>query len=185
MAMKEVLLGVTLAPIFWGAATEATSREIQLRLKYSGSGMATQGNTNRDAIKAGLGILGCTSNLGRCTAQGVGEAVLAGPATCPNGNKGINLNLLPGTGHGVTRFEKTGDLLFTEILSETACFDTITGVLFKSGTGNITGGTGRFAGATGQTQFQGTQWLLYIDADGNAFAAQNGSATGTIILRDQ
>jgi hypothetical protein len=76
-------------------------------------------------------------------------------------------------------------LLFSEVISETACYDISTGLLTKSGTENITGGTGRFAGATGQTRFQGTQWLLYIDAAGNAFAAQNGTATGTIILRQK
>lgn len=179
--MRNVLLGVTLAPIFWGVPIEAASREIHVRLKYSGSTVTRQ-DSNHDGLRSALGILACESNLGRCTAQGVGEAVSAGPGTCPNGHAGLTYALLPGTGHGFTRFEKTGDLLFSEVISETACYDISTGVLFKSGTDNITGGTGRFAGATGQTQFQGTQWLLYIDADGNAFAAQNGTSTGTIIL---
>ncbi len=182
MAMKNVLLGVTLAPIFWGAPIEAASREIHLRLEYSGSAMSGQGDTNKDGIKTGLGTVACKSNLGRCTSQGVGEAVFGGSATCPNGNQGINLTLLPGTGHAFTRFENTGDLLFSELISETVCYDPSTRMHFKSGTDNITGGTGRFAGATGQLQFQGTQWLLYVDADGNGFAAQKGTVTGTIIL---
>jgi len=181
MAMTKVILGVTLAPLLWGAPMWA-STEITLRMKYSGSAIATQGNTNRDPIKAGLGTVACKSNLGRCTSQGVGEAALAGPATCPNGNQGLNLTLLPGTGHAFTRFEKTGDLLFSEIISETVCYDASTRMQFKSGTQNITGGTGRFAGAIGQLQFQGTQWVLYVDADGNGFAAQEGTVTGTIIL---
>ena len=182
MATKIALVGVGFALALSARPTEAGSREIGLKLEYSGSAM-THWDTNRDVIKPGMGILGCRSNLGRCTAQGIGHASVAGPATCPNGNEGIKLTLIPGTGHGVTRFDRTGDLLFTEISSETVCYDPSTGTQFKSGTERITGGTGRFAGATGQTQFEGTQWPLYVDADGNGFAAQTGTLTGTIILR--
>jgi len=35
------------------------------------------------------------------------------------------------------------------------------------------------------TPMDGTQWLLYIDADGNAFAAQSGTGTGTVVRRHQ
>lgn len=181
MAMKTVLLCVSLA--LWGTSGEAASKEIRLRLKYSGSTVTRQ-DTNQDGIKSALGILSCESNLGRCNSQGVGEALSAGPGTCPNGHAGLRYIVAPGTGHGFIRFEKTGDMLFSEVVSETACYDLTTGLLTKSGTNKITGGTGRFAGATGQTKFQGTQWLLYVDGDGNAFAAQEGSGTGTIILRD-
>ena len=125
----------------------------------------------------------CISRFGRSTAQGVGEAVLAGPATCSNGNPGINLALLPGTGHTVARYEKTGDMVFSELTSETVCYDPSTGMQFKSGTAKITGGTGRFAGASGETEFQGTQRPLYVDPEGNGFAAQEETSTGTIILR--
>lgn len=182
MATKQVLLGVILVPTLWAAPTEAAGGEIHLRLKYSGS-TVTREDSNHDGIKAGLGILTCESNLGRCSAQAVGEALSTGPGTCPNGHQGLTYTIMPGSGHGFTRFDKTGDMLFGEIVSETACYDISTGLLFKSGTDKITGGTGRFAGATGQTQFQGTQWLLYIDPEGNAFAAQSGTITGTIVLR--
>ena len=75
-----------------------------------------------------------------------------------------------GDGHGVL------------VLPGFMATDTSTGLLFKSGTDRITGGTGRFAGATGHSQFQGTQWTLYTDADGNAFSAQETTAAGTIVL---
>jgi hypothetical protein len=75
-------------------------------------------------------------------------------------------------------------MLFSELVSETVCYDPATGTQFKSGTANVTGGTGRFAGATGRTQFEGMQWPLYVDADGNGFAAQTGTITGTITLRN-
>lgn len=128
--------------------------------------------------------MACISNLGRSTSQGVGEAVVAGPGTCPNSHQGINLTLLPGTGHAIGRYDRTGDMVFSELTEETVCFDPSTGNQFKSGTAKITGGTGRFEGATGQSKFQGTQRPLYVDPDGNGFAAQEETSTGTIILRD-
>ena len=184
MATKSGLAVAALAAILPMAdCADAASRTIRLTLSYSGSTVTRQ-DSNGDGIRSALGILTCTSNLGRCTAQGVGEALSAGPGTCPNGHPGLRYTVLPGTGHGFTHFARSGDMLFTKVVSETACYDTTTGVLYKSGTDEITGGTGRFAGATGQSQFEGTQWLLYIDAGGNAFAAQTGTSTGTITLAD-
>ena len=183
MAIKTVLLGVILVPLSWSAPREAGAKELRLQLKYSGATVTRETDTNHDGIHPGLGDLQCQSNLGRCTAWGVGEAVADGQTTCPNGNPGLKYRLIPGTGHGITRFDKTGDMIFTQITEETACYDVSTGLLVKSGTDKITGGTGRFAGATGETKFQGSQWLLYIDAEGNAFAAQNGTVNGTITLR--
>jgi hypothetical protein len=181
MATKQVVIGAALAIIF-GAATEATSREFHFKVKCSGTSMSTHWDTNHDGFKAGLGTVTCLSNLGRSTSQGVGEAVVAGAATCPNGHPGINLTLQPGTGHTVARYEKTGDMVFSELTEETVCYDPSTNTQFKSGTARITGGTGRFAGATGQSEFHGTQWPQYVDSDGNGFAAQEEISTGTIVL---
>lgn len=186
MTMKSMLLlGVAVASAFSGVfATDARSREIRFKAKYSGSAMSGHPDPNHDGIRAGTGVLGCRSNLGRCTAQGIGEAIYTGSATCPNGNPGVGLELIPGTGHGFTRFER-GDMLFSELLSETVCYDPSVRMHFKSGTGKYTGGTGRFAGATGEYQFEGTQWVLHLDAEANGFAAQEGRITGTIVLPDE
>jgi hypothetical protein len=181
MEAKNALLALILAPTLLGAPLEARSKEIPLRLQYSGSGMS-HWDTDPSLVKPGMGILECKSNLGRCSAQAVGHAALGGPKTCPNGDAGIELILIPGTGHGFMRFEKTGDLLFNELTSETVCYDPSKQIQFKSGAGKFTGGTGRFVGASGQFQFEGTQWVLYGAADGNGFAAQNGTITGTITL---
>jgi hypothetical protein len=185
MTVKTVLFGVTLASVFWGAATEAVGRVVQVRAKCSGTAMSIHWDTNHDGFKAGLGTVSCISKLGRSTAQGVGEGFISGPATCPNGKKGIGIGLLPGTGHTVARYEKTGDMIFSELTSETVCYDPSTGTQFKSGTDKITGGTGRFVGASGETQFQATAWPLYVDSDGNGFAAQEETITGTLILPDK
>lgn len=108
----------------------------------SETGIAPTHATRRTVMarKNGMGVLGCISNLGRCTSQGVGEAVFSGFTTCPNGNPGIALTLVPGTGHGFTRFEKKGDMLFSELLTEDVSYDSSTRMHFKSGTGRYTGG---------------------------------------------
>ena len=185
MATRRILVCLGIASAFCGTfAVHALGKEMEFRAKYSGSGMSAFPDPNHDGIKSGTGVLGCLSNLGRCTAQGVGEAIYAGTATCPNGNPGVRLELIPGTGHGFTRFEK-GDLLFNELVTETVCYDPDARMHFKSGTGKYTGGTGRFAGATGDYEFEGTQWVLYLDAEANGFAAQEGRITGTIVLPDK
>ena len=181
MAINNVVSGMALASVLLNASADAAAKTIHLKLSYSGSTVTRQ-DSNGDGIRSALGILTCTSNLGRCTAQGVGEALSAGSGPCPNGHPGLRYELLPGSGHGFTHFERTGDMLFTRVTSETACYDLTTGVLSKSGVDAIVGGTGRFAGASGESRFEGTQWLLYIDGDGNAFAAQTGTATATIVL---
>jgi hypothetical protein len=184
MATNTVVLCLTLALVV-GAATDATSRDVPFKVKCSGTSISTISDTNHDGLHGGLGTVACVSTFGRGTSQGVGEPKVTGPGTCSNGHPGIILTLLPGTGHSVGRYDKTGDMVFSELTEETVCFDPSTGMQFKSGTAKITGGTGRFAGATGQSTFQGTQWVLYVDADGNGFAAQEETSMGTITLHEQ
>ena len=54
--------------------------------------------------------------------------------------------------------------------------------LFYTYTNKITGGTGRFAGATGTSEGQGTATLLFQDAAGNLFGAGSGQYSTTLIL---
>jgi hypothetical protein len=167
MSSKVLDLTIALVSTAWStAAPDAAARELRFKSKCSGSAMSGAGNINRDIIPAGMGFLACKSTLGRSTSQGVGEAMLAGNMTCPNGNPGFRMTLIPGTGHAFARDDKTGDLLFSEITSETVCYDPGTRMHFKSGTTRFTGGTGRYEGASGEASFEGTQWVLYNDAEG-------------------
>ncbi|MEK6322513.1 MAG: hypothetical protein AABN33_12615 [Acidobacteriota bacterium] len=159
---------------------KADSGKIPLKWSFSGSFVNTQSDTNVDGQKGFLTSGGFKGTLDPGTFQTVGEFVFSGPGTCPNGNPGFNSTLLPGTGHGVRRVNSTGDLIFTEI-SETICFDPATLIRFFSGTENITGGTGRFAGATGSITFSGTAKTLFEDAAGNFFGEFSGTLEGTII----
>jgi hypothetical protein len=123
---------------------------------------------------------GGKSTLGPGAFRSVAENVFSGPGTCPNGNPGFNFTTLPVTGHGVGRLDSTGDLTFSEILSQTICFDPSTGIQFFSRTENIP--TGRFAGATGSPTFNRTAKILFQDAAGNFFGELSGTSEGTTTI---
>ncbi|NOT58425.1 MAG: hypothetical protein HOP18_27840 [Deltaproteobacteria bacterium] len=183
MQTRYVTLGIALLMLtgIVGAA-EAKDQHVHWKASFSGGAVNTQSDTNGDGSKGGFDSGGFKGTLGSGTFQGVNEYVFSGPGTCPNGNEGFIVTLLPGTGHSFYRFDNTGDLLFVEISSSTLCFDPITTLQFYSWVDNITGGTGRFAGATGSITGSGTAKTLFDDGAGNFLAAISSTAEGTIIL---
>jgi hypothetical protein len=140
---------------------------------------------NHAGLRSRVNSVGAQGTLGSSTIQGVIEYVLSGPATCPNGNAGVEFTLLrslnpAAPSNFVQRFESTGDLIFSEETSGTLCFDPATSIEFFSGTTKITGGTGRFEGATGTGEVSGTAKDLFEDAAGNFFGEQSGTYTVTL-----
>jgi len=93
------------------------------------------------------------SKLGNITGQGVSQSAFTSdpptPCKLPDGTDGVALALVHHV--AVTRFEGEGDLLYEEGKPGDlkACLNFQTGVFFESGRVTITGGTGRFKGATG------------------------------------
>ena len=169
--------------VTFGLATTSAQAEERLSFKatFGGTFVKTQFDTNGDGAPANLNILEGNSNLGQFSLQVLDESVLAGPETCPNGHPGFSVTLV--TGSSVFRFRRTGDLLFIRPTSQTTCFDPSTGVgFFRDAIGQVTGGTGRFANATGTLVGEGMSQLLITDPAGNFFAEQHGTIEGTIIL---
>ena len=169
--------------VTFGLTTTSAQAEEQLsfRATFGGTIVKTQFDTNSDGAPANLNILEGNSNLGQFGLQVLDESVLAGPETCPNGHPGFSVTLV--TGSSVFRFRRTGDLLFVRPTSQTTCFDPSTGVsFFRDAIGQVTGGTGQFANATGIIEGEGTAQVLLADQAGHAFGAQYGTITGTISL---
>jgi hypothetical protein len=136
-------------------------RETYLEGSASGTYVNTQTDTDGVGAKASLNSLGAKGTLGVSTIQGVNEFVLSGSATCPNGNAGDEYTLLRSLNPAAPAnflqwFESTGDLIFFEQTSGTLCFDPATSIQFFSATTKITGGAGRFEGATGTGEVSGT-----------------------------
>jgi hypothetical protein len=162
--------------------TNALAEErLSFRATYGGTFVKTPFDTDGDGAPANLNFLEGNSNLGQFSLQVLDKSVLAEPTTCPNGHPGFAVTLV--TGSSVFRFRRTGDLLFVRPTAQATCFDPSTGVsFFREASGEVTGGTGRFANATGTLVGEGISQVLLRDPAGNYFAEQHGTITGTIIL---
>lgn len=179
-------IGLACSVVIALASGRAEAKDIPWKGSFSGSFVNTQTDTNEDGQKAFLSIVGFKGTLGSSTDQSLTELVFSAPAICESGNAGLNLQLAPlppGTAWSyVNRFNSTGDLIFGEYTSVSACFDLVTLIQSYHGTFTITGGTGRFEGATGTGEFSGVARFLFQDAAGNFFGEQSGTYTGTITI---
>ena len=116
------------------------------------------------------------STQGPLSGQGVSQSAPTGNScTLPDGSSGIELKLVDHV--AVTRFEP-GDLLFErgQPGDLTACLDLTSGRFHEEGRVHITGGTGRFRGASGY--YDATQDGQVLVPPG-AQALQFGYATAT------
>jgi hypothetical protein len=185
MIRRSLTIGLMLSCVIALGSSKAEAGKLTLKGSASGTYVNTQTDTDGNGEKASLISLGAKGTLGSSTIQGVNEYVQSGSATCPNGNAGVEFTLLrslnpAAPANFVQRFESTGDLLFSEQTSGTLCFDPATSISFFSGTTTITGGTGRFEGATGTGEVSGTAKDLFEDAAGNFFGEQSGTYTVTL-----
>ncbi len=187
MNTKRSTMGAAMVLVMAIAIGSAEAGNIPLKGSFSGTSVSLASDTNGDGLKASLAIVGFKSTQGSGTEQAVSELQNPNapdpPSPCllPSGEPGLELTLLPGTGREVARFDSTGDLLFREITSETLCIDSTTFTTFSfSETAIITGGTGKYEGATGSNTFEGTGKVL--DPAGTGLSELSGTFTGTIIL---
>lgn len=173
-----LLLVVTIGNAYAGETTVTSTGT------FSGSFVSTVSDTNYDGVKASLFTgAGEDSVGGRFTTQSTTEHYVTGEKICANGNPGIELSLVPGTGAFVNRHEE-GELLYGEYISSTQCFDLATGTIFYNYTVRFTGGTGRLDGATGTSEGQGEggSAVLLRDQAGNFFGATSARYTTTLTL---
>ena len=151
-----VVMLIAMAAIGIGGnpASAGGTQQVPFRASYSGTAAFTSATT---ALFTGTGI---ARHLGRST--NVNHVTVSGPASCPEGFANINIETLTAA---------NGDTLVLTGDHDQAC---PTGPNAVHGTGDwtVTGGTGRFAGATGQGTFDGV-----ADFNQGTFSFQ---LTGTI-----
>jgi hypothetical protein len=85
---------------------------------------------------------------------------------------------------GASRTTSTGDILTAKTVSGTECIDVSHGLPFNfagSATDTITGGSGKYAGATGTAKERFSGQVLTNDFNGHGFAWFQDSIKGTII----
>ncbi len=131
---------ITIATIGIGvnSASAAAGHQVPFHASYSGTAAFTSATT---ALFTGTGI---ASHLGRSANEN--HITVTGPATsCPGGFANINVETLTAA---------NGDTLELTGPHDVGC-PTRPGVVHGTGDWTVTGGTGRFAGATGQGTFVG------------------------------
>jgi hypothetical protein len=133
-------------------------------------------------------------DAGQFTSQGVNEYtpdLNMKTCTVPGGvaNAATEFTLVQDV--GIDRFTETGDLLFFKSTSGTACqdFSTFPTPPFPftfTETGVITGGTGKYSGATGTYMAKGKGATLSLDATAvRGFGWFKNSSATTITLKEQ
>jgi hypothetical protein len=135
-----VVMLIAMGTIGIGAnsASAAAGDQVPFRASYSGKAAFTSDTT---AVFKGTGIashLGLSTNVNHIT-------VLRGPVSCPGGFANKNVETLTAA---------NGDKLVLTGPHDVGC-PTRPGVVHGTGDWTVTGGTGRFAGATGQGTFVG------------------------------
>ena len=150
-----MLIAIGTIGIGANSASAAAGHQVPFRASYSGTAAFTSATT---ALFTGTGI---ASHLGRST--NVNHITVTGPATsCSGGFANINVETLTAA---------NGDTLELRGPHDVGC-PTRPGVVHGTGDWTVTGGTGRFAGATGQGTFDGV-----ADFNRGTFSFQ---LTGTI-----
>ena len=137
---RLVVMLIAMGTIGIGAnsASAAAGHQVPFRASYSGTAAFTSATT---ALFTGTGI---ASHLGRSTNVN-NITVLSGPVSCPGGFANKNVETLTAA---------NGDKLMLTGPHDVGC-PIRPGVVHGTGDWTVTGGTGRFAGATGQGTFDG------------------------------
>jgi hypothetical protein len=156
--------------------------------------------TDLSGITSGAGMQSGGIEAGDFTFQIVGETDAVAGTGCllaPTAIQSCTLGSVTNAceyqymgGSKATRFSSTGDILASTLTSGTSCID------FSNGTGttiqlpfdvtgsqtfNLTGGSGKFASATGTSTSNFTGQILSADFQGHAFAWVQGSDEGTVV----
>jgi hypothetical protein len=171
MRIRHLALGIAVL-LLTGIVGTANAKTQKINCNFSASftdGVETNIDTNGDGVSATLaqGINNCS--FGRFLIQVESELVPALSATtCSAGTVAYQVV----QNHSVWTEESSGDQMFWAVTPDTTfCLDVSQYPnklsLTYSGQANVTGGTGKFAEATGTVNLQGTGTYL-------AFGAKNG-----------
>jgi hypothetical protein len=169
----------TVALILTFGVAAAYAHDVSVKMTFSGTSDTSATNLQQpDTSNDGDNFAG-TGTLGSFTVRNL-RAIANFPSsssTCSGVNQ---LFLAELAGAGVFRFED-GSLLEINLTQGGDCIDLTTGLAHCTLTFQITGGTGRFAGASGVLTMTETVSTVATDALGNpVFFAATGEFTGRI-----
>jgi hypothetical protein len=159
----------------------AEAKDIRMKGEFAGTGLTARIDLNNDGRPADGGTWVEKSNLGRSSAQFVIESVpVDSPSgACPTGQ----LERVLVAGNVVNTFLHTRDQLFIQLTSRIFCFDLVTSTFSAHTIAAITGGTGKFVGATGSVDYRFTGVVHLADFDpasNQLFVSFTGTVEGTL-----
>jgi hypothetical protein len=168
--MFAVLVGVALATLH---ARSAEARNLSEAV--SGNFVDTALDTNGDGIAAAH-FAGEAKGSGAPSYEGVQEIQFAPTGLCDAGEvEGIV------AAYSIVRRYANGDLLFSRLVDGSFCLDPATGRAQVTVNAEISGGTGRFEGATGSYVIEYEAIALLPDPTGGiGHGAFAGTATGDV-----
>jgi len=179
----SIIIGLVVFTLFVGSSHAQETKTITIESNNTTTFFSAPYNFDGQGV-ANYAVYAGKSNRGNITGQGVSQSAFTSnpptPCKLPNGSDGVALALEHHV--AVTRFERTGDLLYEEGKPGDlkACLNFQTGIFFESGRVTITGGTGRFSGATGfYDAVQNGQIMVPSPTSPSAAGLQFGFATAT------
>jgi hypothetical protein len=204
-----LLVGIAVFTFVPASTSHADKNPQKFTISISGTDVDIPLDLDADSCTTSVGVTVCTDFSAEFTSGGKGTGALAGDNTGqaveefdPVSGSGCTIlgSSVPIAGCTLTgssekgcefktagsaivsRDNATGDLLF-ETESSTVCFDLSSAPPFNATAdahGTITGGTGKFSGATGTFTTSVHGQTLVSDPAGHGFGWFEGSTTGTI-----
>jgi hypothetical protein len=172
MATVALMLNLGVAGIY--------AQQGPVSMTFSGSNVATTINLQNGNTVTDEEILAGNGTLGPFTYRELHADTIPPPpppSTCSGANQ---LYFLTVTGAGIFRFQD-GSLLTVRFTQGSGCADLVAGAAQLTGTYQITGGTGRFKGASGTLMRTSTLVPVLFNASNNpALLMNTGKFEGTV-----
>lgn len=178
------IIGAVIGCLLVAGSGRVEAKEIPLKGKIAGTFLHARIDRNDDGVPASWQTGVVTGKPGNRPYEGVFEFVPTGPtAECPGGV--FIIDAQNGQGFGIwTETFPTGDQLYGRVLTLTLCSDGVGGSA-SSATLSYVGGTGKFAGASGNVENRVTSLFHAVDANANpfqGFGSFRGTFEGTLTL---
>jgi len=183
---KRLIIGAAIGCLLVAGNGRVEAKEIPNNGEFAGTFLTTRIDRNDDGAAAGWETGALTGTLGKRGYQGVSETVPTGPtAACPGGVFIIDAQNGQGFGTWTETFPN-GNQLSARVLTRTLCSNGVGGFTGSS-TFSYIGGTGKFAGASGDGENRFAGFFQAFDANAvppQGFGSASGEYTGTLILQN-
>ena len=181
---KGWIIGAAIGCLLVAGSGRVEAREIPNNGNFAGTFLSARIDRNDDGEPAAWETGVTNSKPGKRVYQGVSELVRTDPTTaCPGGVFIIDAQNGQGFGTWTETFPN-GDQLYGRVLTRTFCSNGVGGFTGSS-TLSYVGGTGKFAGASGNVENSFAGFYQAFDANAvppQGFGSFSGEFTGTLIL---